>query len=105
MAKVVKRPHGDKPIFLSQGKVFLAAAWCDVNDAGPFHLADRLPGDDAVNGAGALVGPPVLLEDDLGDLSRIARGMALGRQLIERPVIRPADHLGAFELAQYLKAP
>src|SRR5262249_6737776 len=103
-ALFVQRRHRRQALFFAEQKVFLTAAWRDVDDARTFGLADVFPGDDAVGILRRHGGRPALLASRLGDRLRIAAGLLLGRQVVERAVVGPADHVGALDLAGDLEA-
>src|SRR5262249_46251188 len=103
-ALVIERSHWRQTFFATQGEVLLAAAGRDVNDAGPLCLADQGPGDDAMSVSRGLPRGPALPRGHLSDHRGKASGMLLGRQLIERAVVGPADHIGAGDLALELVA-
>ncbi len=58
VAELIERRDRHELVLLAQCEVFLAATGGDVDDARPFGGADRLPGDDAMDGLGALSPAP-----------------------------------------------
>ena len=74
---IERRDHGQL-VLLAQPKVFRAAAWRNVHNAGAFFFAHVLPGDDAV---------PIRAAERL-------RGRG---QLVKRAAVFPAEHLRAFQ--------
>src|SRR5206468_2355710 len=100
----VQRGDRRQLLVLAEFEVLGPAPGGDVDDAGAFRLADRLPGDDAVRRPRRDRLGPLLLERHAGNLGRIAARIALGRQLVERAVVLPADHRRTGQFALDLEA-
>ncbi len=79
-ALFVDRRHDGQAEFATEVEVLLAAARRDVDDARALGAGHQVPGDHTVRGD----------------------GLSGGRQLIERAVVGPPDHLGADERAEHL---
>ena len=95
---------GGSPFRLTEAEVLLTAAGRDMDDAGAFRFADRLPGDDAMRLAGRLLPTPSPGAWRPPPPRRISRRILLSRQFVERAVIGPTDHLGAGDFALDLEA-
>ncbi len=83
-AELVKRSHSWQIVLLTKFKVFFAASWRDVDDAGALNLAYLLPSDDTVTGDGSK--------------------LLLSWKLIEWTVVDPADHVFSHQFSRHLVA-
>src|SRR6185369_12128965 len=91
-ALLVQRGDRDQVVLLAQLEVLLAAPRGDVDDARALLLADLVPGDYAVDCLRRLVRGPALPDRGVRGFRRVATGVGLRGQLVERPVVRPTEH-------------
>ncbi len=91
-AALVERGDDRQPERLAELEVLGAAARGDVDDAGPLVLADVGPRHD-----------PVLVGRVRGVGRAGGEGLPDSRQVVERPVIAPADHVRSGDLVEHLE--
>src|SRR5262249_47360362 len=98
-AGVIERGDGNEALLLCEFEVLFAATRRDMDDAGTFSLAHFTPGDNTMNLLRRHRRGPVKLAHDTNNFLRKARWFVLRRQLIERSVVLPADHVLAADFA------
>ena len=99
-AGLVQRGDRRQFVLLAPGEVDLPAAGGGVDDAGALPLGHVLATVDDPVGVGPAHGRgPAAGQGHRRHLGREAAGVPLGRQVVERPGVPPAEHGGAHHLA------